>query len=76
MPGEDEVVSAAVRDSLLLSELREYSQCARHLSFGLSMRRAMVDALASAAQRASAVSIQPLSMEPPALAVRRGADDV
>jgi hypothetical protein len=76
MPGDYEVVSAAVRDSLLLSELREYSQCARHLSFGLSMRRAMVDALVGAAKRASAASYQPLSMEPPTLAVRRGADDV
>ncbi len=76
MPGDDEVTSAAVRDSLLLNELREYSERARHLSFGLSMRCAMVDALAGAAKRASAASFQPLSMETPALALRRGGDDV
>jgi cytochrome c553 len=76
MPGDDEVASAAVRDSLLLSELREYSERARHLSFGRSMRRAIVDALADAAKRASAAFFQSLSTEPPALAVRWGADDV
>ena len=69
MPGDNAVVAPAVRDSLLLCELREYSQRASHLSFSVSMRRAMIDALAHAGQRANAGETVPG-------VARREADDV
>lgn len=76
MPGDNAVIAPAVRDSLLLCELREYSHRASHLSFSVSMRRAMIDALAHAGQRANAATLGPLAVETVPEVARKDADDV
>ncbi|MFL4468990.1 hypothetical protein ACERZ8_03560 [Tateyamaria armeniaca] len=59
MSDEDHVPAPAVLNSLALCELSEYAGCAHHMSFDLAMRRAMVDALAKAAQNAAGRSFAP-----------------
>lgn len=76
MSGNDHVIAPAVRDSLALCELREYAQYASHMSFDLAMRRAMVDALAHAAQRAAGETSEQVAGSNAFVAARPKADDV
>lgn len=45
MPSDDRSVAPAIRDSLALAELAEFTDRAPHLDFGLARRRAIADAL-------------------------------
>jgi hypothetical protein len=75
MPEDERVISPAVRDSLALCELREFQQCARHLSFTLAVRRAAIDALTTAARRVAIDATNPAFSSPDCMAARPGADD-
>ena len=76
MSDADHVPSPAVLNSLALCELREYARCARHMSFDLAMRRAMVDALAQVAQNAAGRSCTPTAGSEVCLVARPKAGDV